>query len=408
MMTHRHSNRNVVPTIVLSRSRLVSLNAARPIPTAVPQSTVKNPRPVKHVVNKAYSPIRRPINYKPATKNSNFNKKVTTVKVNKVNVVQGTNDFKEFNGGYVAFGGNPKGGKISSKDTDCVVLSSDYMLPDENHVLLRVPRENNMYNVYLKNIVPLGDLTCLLVKATLDESNLWHRTLGHINFKTMNKMVKGNLVRGLPSNIFENNHTCVACQKGKQHKAFVNTPRWFSWYQFDEKDGIGVTAADLKLMLLGILLLLSQVNVVEGFTLMVNLTIYVLCIKQFWAMTTIKKVIVTEDVIRRDLHLDDADGVECFLNEEILAELARMGYEKPPPKLTFLQGVLLCTMENVFANLRRVRKGFSGVETPLFASMLIQPLPQAAKEEEVEVPTAPALPSPNNAPSLPLQDPIPT
>nr|GEU44007.1 hypothetical protein [Tanacetum cinerariifolium] len=96
--------------------------------------------------------------------------------------------FEEINGGYVAFGGNPKGGKITGKDTECVVLSSDFKLPDENHVLLRVPRENNMYNVDLKNVVPLGDLTC-------------------------------NLVRGLPSKVFENNHTCVACKKGKQHKA---------------------------------------------------------------------------------------------------------------------------------------------------------------------------------------------
>nr|GEZ45631.1 putative ribonuclease H-like domain-containing protein [Tanacetum cinerariifolium] len=104
-------------------------------------------------------------------------------------------------------------------DTECVVLSSDYKLPDENHVLLRVPRENNMYNVELKNVVLSGGLTCLFAKDTLDESNIWHRRLGHIHFKTMNKLVKGNLVRGLPSKILENNHTCVACQKGKQHKA---------------------------------------------------------------------------------------------------------------------------------------------------------------------------------------------
>nr|GEV43652.1 reverse transcriptase domain-containing protein [Tanacetum cinerariifolium] len=63
-------------------------------------------------------------------------------------------------------------------------------LPDENHVLLRVPRENNLYNVDLKNVVFSGDLTCLFAKATLDESNLWHKRLGHINFKTMNKLVK--------------------------------------------------------------------------------------------------------------------------------------------------------------------------------------------------------------------------
>nr|GEV27303.1 putative ribonuclease H-like domain-containing protein [Tanacetum cinerariifolium] len=100
-------------------------------------------------------------------------------------------DFEEINGGYVAFGGNLKGSKITSKDTECVVLSSDFKLPNKNHVLLRVPRDNNMYNVDLKNIVPSGDLTCLFAKATLDESNLWHRRLGHINFKTMNKLVKG-------------------------------------------------------------------------------------------------------------------------------------------------------------------------------------------------------------------------
>nr|GEY60085.1 putative ribonuclease H-like domain-containing protein [Tanacetum cinerariifolium] len=199
----------------------------KPVSTVVPQSTVKSPRPVKHVVNKAHSPIRRPINQRSTTKHRNFNKQVTTVKVNKVNVVQGTkgnaekasanwvaiHNFEEINRGYVAFRGNPKG------DTECLVLSSDYKLPDKNHVLLRVPRENNMYNVDLKNVVPSGDLTCLFAKATLDESNLWHRRLGHINFKTVNKLIKGNLVKILPSKIFENNHTCVACQKGKQHRA---------------------------------------------------------------------------------------------------------------------------------------------------------------------------------------------
>nr|GEZ11153.1 hypothetical protein [Tanacetum cinerariifolium] len=43
-----------------------------------------------------------------------------------------------------------------------------------------------MYNIDLRNVAPSGGLTCLFTKATLDESNLWHRRLGHINFKTMN------------------------------------------------------------------------------------------------------------------------------------------------------------------------------------------------------------------------------
>nr|GEW28501.1 ribonuclease H-like domain-containing protein [Tanacetum cinerariifolium] len=90
-----------------------------------------------------------------------------------------------------------KKNRVLFTDTKCVVLSSDYKLPHKNHVLLRGPRENNMYNVDLKNVVPSGYLTCLFAKATLDESNLWHRRLGHINFKTMNKLVKGNLVKGI-------------------------------------------------------------------------------------------------------------------------------------------------------------------------------------------------------------------
>nr|GEX35514.1 putative ribonuclease H-like domain-containing protein [Tanacetum cinerariifolium] len=108
-------------------------------------------------------------------------------------------------------------------DTRCLVLSLEFKLPDENQVLLRVPREYNMYNVNLKNIVPSGDLTCLFRKAIIDESNLWHRRPGHINFKTINKLVKGNLVRGLPTKVFENDNTCVASNKGKQHRASYKT-----------------------------------------------------------------------------------------------------------------------------------------------------------------------------------------
>nr|GEY40367.1 hypothetical protein [Tanacetum cinerariifolium] len=93
---------------------------------------------------------------------------------------------------------------------------------------------------------------------------------------------------------------------------------------------------------------------------MVNPTIYVSFIKQFWATTSIKKVnyvvklqvltdrknvVVTEDIIRQDIRLDDADGVECLHTEEIFVELTRMGYEKPPPKINILQDVFLYQIE---------------------------------------------------------------
>ncbi|GKA53130.1 putative ribonuclease H-like domain-containing protein, partial [Tanacetum coccineum] len=104
-------------------------------------------------------------------------------------------------------------------DTGCFVLSPDFKLADESQVLLKVPRKNNMYSVDIKNSVPKECLTCLVAKATLNESMLWHRRLIHVNFKTINKLVKENLVRGLPLKRFENDQTCVACLKRKQHKA---------------------------------------------------------------------------------------------------------------------------------------------------------------------------------------------
>ncbi|GJR68379.1 reverse transcriptase domain-containing protein [Tanacetum coccineum] len=126
-------------------------------------------------------------------------------------------EYQDYNGGPVAFGGSK--GYITGKDTECLVLSPEFKLPDENQVLLKVPRQHNMYSFNLENIIPSGGLAFLIAKATTNESNKWHRRLGHVNFKTINKLVKGNLVRGLPSKIFQNDHTCVACQKRKQHKA---------------------------------------------------------------------------------------------------------------------------------------------------------------------------------------------
>ncbi|GJR13656.1 retrovirus-related pol polyprotein from transposon TNT 1-94 [Tanacetum coccineum] len=140
-------------------------------------------------------------------------------------------DFEEFNGGSVTFGELrhfnlflisqicDKQHKVLFTETECLVVSSDFKMPDENQILLKVPRHHNMYNFDMKTPTPAKGFACLIAKATSDESKLWHRRLGHINFKNLNKLVKGNLVRGLPSKIFKNDHTCVACHKGKQHRA---------------------------------------------------------------------------------------------------------------------------------------------------------------------------------------------
>ncbi|GJS45012.1 putative ribonuclease H-like domain-containing protein [Tanacetum coccineum] len=166
-------------------------------------------------------------------------------------------DFEEFNGGSVTFGGSKgyitgkgrirvgnldfdsvsfvkelghfnlfsisqicdKQHKVLFTETECLVVSSDFKMPDENQILLKVPRHHNMYSFDMKTPTPAKGFACLIAKATSDESKMWHRRLGHINFKNLNKLVKGNLVRGLPSKVFRNDHTCVACHKGKQHRA---------------------------------------------------------------------------------------------------------------------------------------------------------------------------------------------
>nr|GEU82698.1 hypothetical protein [Tanacetum cinerariifolium] len=226
----------------------VHIDATRP--------TVDYAKLSSNIFHKSHSPVRRTFNQRIASKNSDLKETINTAKVNNVtttgtkaivSVVQGNKknvvkssacwiwrptgnvidhiskdrypqytlldqgildsgcsrhitgnksflaDYQEIDGGFVTFGGSPRGGKISVKSvlftkTECLVLSPDFKLLDEIHVLLKVPRQNDMYSFDPKNVAPSGGLTSLFAKATIDESNLWHRTLGHINFKTMNKL----------------------------------------------------------------------------------------------------------------------------------------------------------------------------------------------------------------------------
>ncbi|GJY10965.1 hypothetical protein Tco_0379150 [Tanacetum coccineum] len=56
---------------------------------------------------------------------------------------------------------------------------------------------------------------------------------------------------------------------------------------------------------------------------------------QLQALVDWKKVIITESTVRRDLHLEDPEGVDCLPNATIFEQLTLMGYEKLLQKLTF-------------------------------------------------------------------------
>ncbi|GJX73177.1 ribonuclease H-like domain-containing protein [Tanacetum coccineum] len=212
----------MVPRTVLTRYGPILLNTARPVNIVQSRTVVNNAGPMKNVINNAYSIARRPFNKLTVVANkSNFTKKVNTVKGTRVNTArpkavisavkgnkgnavkasacwvwrpkhkvldhvsknngasmsfkrfdyidaQGTNswmlrhmignrsyltNYEEIDGGFVAFRGNSKGGKITGKD---------FKLTDESHVLLKVPRKDNMYNVDLKNVVPQGGIENLI------------------------------------------------------------------------------------------------------------------------------------------------------------------------------------------------------------------------------------------------------
>ncbi|GJS42942.1 putative ribonuclease H-like domain-containing protein [Tanacetum coccineum] len=235
----------MVPRTVLTKSGLISLNTARPVNTVQSRTAVNNAGPMKNVIDNAYSTARRPFNKITTANNSNFTKKVNTIKGTRVNTIKllGQKQFlvllretREIllRPQHVGFGDqstksksetNPilqimkklmdnllhleelkfnlfsfsqmcdKKNSVLFTDTECVVLSIDFKLTDESHVLLKVPRKDNMYSVDLKYFVPQGGLTCLFAKAIPDESNHWHMRLGHVNFKTINKLVKENFVR---------------------------------------------------------------------------------------------------------------------------------------------------------------------------------------------------------------------
>ncbi|KAJ9561948.1 hypothetical protein OSB04_007108 [Centaurea solstitialis] len=123
-------------------------------------------------------------------------------------------DFKRFEGGHVAFGDNPTGGKISGKGK----VSKGFKI-DESQVMLRNPRKDNVYCLDIEDASSLSSLNCLFSKASVSESSLWHRRMCHMNFKNMNLLVKHNLVRGLSAKEFSCDDHCVACLKGKQHKS---------------------------------------------------------------------------------------------------------------------------------------------------------------------------------------------
>nr|GEY30697.1 ribonuclease H-like domain-containing protein [Tanacetum cinerariifolium] len=73
-------------------------------------------------------------------------------------------------------------------DTECLVLSKDFKLPDDSMVVLQIPMKHNIYTINLNNFYHRGNLSCLVVHASFDESVKWNRQMSHVNYKNMNRV----------------------------------------------------------------------------------------------------------------------------------------------------------------------------------------------------------------------------
>nr|GEU30886.1 hypothetical protein [Tanacetum cinerariifolium] len=209
--------RNFSPTAVLTKSGIVPISTAR-------QSSSRAATPISAArpINTAASKPIVNVDPQDALKDTNiFDSGCSRYMTGYKSYLT---DYQENDGGFVAFAGSSKGGKITGKGK----IRTGKL--DFEHLYFVKELKFNLFSFSQmcgkKNSVLFTKTECLILSldfklhdATNDESNLWHRRLGHINFKTMYKLVQGNLVRGLSLKIFKNDHTCVACQKGRQHKA---------------------------------------------------------------------------------------------------------------------------------------------------------------------------------------------
>ncbi|GJT73800.1 ribonuclease H-like domain-containing protein [Tanacetum coccineum] len=192
----------------------ILLNTARPVNTIQPRTAVNNAGPMKNVINNAYSTARRPFNKITTANNNNFTKKVNTVKGTKVNtarpkaVLSALNgnkgnavkalacwvwrpknkgnpqqdlknkgvinsgcsrhmtgnksylsDYEEINGGFVAIGGNSKGGKITGKGRkacDDACKARMETLSGKNYILLPMWPDNPLFSQNSKSSPDAG------------------------------------------------------------------------------------------------------------------------------------------------------------------------------------------------------------------------------------------------------------
>ncbi|GJW07013.1 integrase, catalytic region, zinc finger, CCHC-type containing protein [Tanacetum coccineum] len=115
-------------------------------------------------------------------------------------------------------------GQFCDSDLEVAFKKHSCYVRNENGVyLLAGSCGSNMYTIFVEDMMKSSPI-CLLSKASKNKSWLWHCRLNHLNFGTINDLVRKDLVRGLPRLKFDKGHVCSACQLGKSKK-YTHKPK---------------------------------------------------------------------------------------------------------------------------------------------------------------------------------------
>nr|GEU28880.1 reverse transcriptase [Tanacetum cinerariifolium] len=173
---------NIVPRAILMKTDLRPLNTVRPVNTNHLKNTIYSAKPLPSFSRREPSTVTRPrvVNIaKPKVVNT---ARPSPAVVTAVSALKGHPQQVKEDQGYVDSGCSRHMTGNMSYLLDFTELNGGYVtfgvMVEESLILLRVPRKNNMYSVDMKNIVTKEILTCLIAKATHDESMLSHRRLG--------------------------------------------------------------------------------------------------------------------------------------------------------------------------------------------------------------------------------------
>ncbi|GJW63937.1 putative ribonuclease H-like domain-containing protein [Tanacetum coccineum] len=406
----------MVPKAVLMKSGLVSVNTVRQVNAAHSKTTVNDARPMSYLSKIAHSTVKRPIHKNTAFKNNN----------------------KEIDGGYVAFRGNPKGGKITDKLIDESTKASDNSGQLERyktakginscyhyglliHHFPKIQRVLRILNPNLQMIIEMkvderSKKKIMNVKSRDKEDNVNNTNNVNNVSSTVNtadtnevndvgRTQKGNsciegskLDRGYAGRAFTiqairslefsgfTNWKRAIVTKGFEDPDFPDrvykvkkalyrlhqAPRaWYetlSTYLLDNefhrskidktlfiksarnRQCLQIPQQKLNIWLLQVAMYIDnaahqhklniagKVNAAR-YALTINPTIYTSCIEQFWATVKVKtingevqlqalvdgkKIIIIESIVRRDLQLEDFEGVDCLPKSTIFEQLTLM------------------------------------------------------------------------------------